>query len=400
MKSKRIRYGIKIYMLVDKGGKVLHINVFQGGSSGVTDPVLGITGTLVKGMVDDRFDSEQFNHLEIYMDNFFTGIPLALELLKKKIYITGTIQKGRLTKYLPHTFITQELTRGSTLIRHKDSVTIYKYHDKSILYLISTKGWGIQPVTYRSITHGRSLKRKRVGVSSSSSTSVSTSVPISFDGVTGAERSASGSSSSSIPTGGVLGGSSSTSLLVGSSVDDMKEEDYSIGVPEVVDQYNTYMGGIDQFDACRAHSTLFRASKRWNMKFFIYLLEVCVQTAWRLYREHGPPPKGPEGKERHIRYNRFKALLADELISLDVTAHTLCTGRSKRMCRVCLIDSIDGSGSSVVRTDRQLKRGNTLTHCSDQLICRRSAVCSDHLELFHSDVFKYRARRGRISSSN
>jgi hypothetical protein len=64
----------------------------------------------------------------------------------------------------------------------------------------------------------------------------------------------------------------------------------SVSCPESVQRYNSYMGGVDMFDARRKTYFCSRKSRTWWLRFFYFLLEAAVTNAYILYKESNLTP--------------------------------------------------------------------------------------------------------------
>lgn len=58
----------------------------------------------------------------------------------------------------------------------------------------------------------------------------------------------------------------------------------AIDVPQLIKQYNTFMGGVDRFDQNVACYRCNIRSKKWWFPFFVFGLEAAMQNAFQLYR--------------------------------------------------------------------------------------------------------------------
>lgn len=79
--------------------------------------------------------------------------------------------------------------------------------------------------------------------------------------------------------------------------------------PNIVCEYNTYMGGVDKLDQFLSYYTLCRKSTKWWKKVFFRLLELCVVNAFCIYNA-----KHPKFKESRRSHQKFREALIYELI--------------------------------------------------------------------------------------
>ncbi|KAF9419654.1 hypothetical protein HW555_003932 [Spodoptera exigua] len=105
IKSKRHKYGVKLYMLADPKWFVHRVHMYKGHS--------------------------------VYMDNFYNNVGLSEKLLLKKTYCTGTLANKR--KNNPKTVVMKKLLKGGVM-------NLYRYNGK----VISTEhSPGLLPVVNR-----------------------------------------------------------------------------------------------------------------------------------------------------------------------------------------------------------------------------------------------------------
>ena len=71
-------------------------------------------------------------------DNFYTSVPLARELLKRKTHLVGTVRTNR--KMLPADVTGAKLKVGETVARQSsDGIVIQKWRDRRDVLTLSTK---------------------------------------------------------------------------------------------------------------------------------------------------------------------------------------------------------------------------------------------------------------------
>lgn len=64
----------------------------------------------------------------------------------------------------------------------------------------------------------------------------------------------------------------------------------SVSCPESVQRYNSYMGGVDMFDARRKTYSCSCKSRKWWLRLFYFLLDAAVTNAYILYKESNHTP--------------------------------------------------------------------------------------------------------------
>ena len=84
------------------------------------DAQQGLAYNVVTSICHGLFDK---NH-RLFMDNFYTSVPLFLELLNRGMYAVGTVRRNR--KFLPKEIIsdaaTKALARGQSIYRRAGSL--------------------------------------------------------------------------------------------------------------------------------------------------------------------------------------------------------------------------------------------------------------------------------------
>ena len=97
MKAKIIKWGYKIWKVCDASSAyTLNLDVYPGAAEGKKEQ--GLAYSVVMKMMDQYLDK---NHV-VVMDNFFTSVPLFLDLLTRSTYACGTVRLKR--KFLPEEY--------------------------------------------------------------------------------------------------------------------------------------------------------------------------------------------------------------------------------------------------------------------------------------------------------
>jgi len=73
---------------------------------------------------------------ELFVDNFYTSIPLAKALLARKTLLCGTLRRGR--KHVPHSVVSAKLAKGEVIRRQNSQMVVLKWHDKRDVMMLST----------------------------------------------------------------------------------------------------------------------------------------------------------------------------------------------------------------------------------------------------------------------
>ena len=109
--GKRHKYGVKIYLLCSPNGYVYNAKIYCGKSTLNARSPYGHGETVVLTLADSLLDKGR----TVYVDNFYTSLPLAKELLKRKTLLCGTLRSNR--KYLPRDVVGTRLQRGEVVRR-------------------------------------------------------------------------------------------------------------------------------------------------------------------------------------------------------------------------------------------------------------------------------------------
>ena len=141
--SKRARFGIKLYQLCTSNGILLDFLVYHGnlapGLIAMEDGSL-ITERIPATLMQKY--SNKGHHL--FIDNYYTSIPLASYLLQNGTQVTGTIRDSR--KHFPIELKRMQLGKGEAAFYKANDIVIVKYRalkDRSIgkpkvVYVLST----------------------------------------------------------------------------------------------------------------------------------------------------------------------------------------------------------------------------------------------------------------------
>ncbi|CAH2013564.1 unnamed protein product [Acanthoscelides obtectus] len=130
IKSKRHKYGIKLFKLCSGTGYTYNIKIYAGKESGeritpegivtfLTQDIIGLGRTLVT-------------------DNWYTSLPLAKRMLDSNTHLIDTIRKNR--KGLPKEVVDKKLKKGEVAaMENKDGITLLKWKDQRDVLVLSTK---------------------------------------------------------------------------------------------------------------------------------------------------------------------------------------------------------------------------------------------------------------------
>lgn len=137
--KKPTKWGIRIYVLADaETGYVYSILPYYGSltTESLEKPELPVSSriplTLVKKLLDNISNAEGYH---LYTDRYFTSIPLANELLKLKVHLTGTVMPTR--KYLPAAIKKPKFSTKSTVAYKKENTLVLAWKSKRIVTFLS-----------------------------------------------------------------------------------------------------------------------------------------------------------------------------------------------------------------------------------------------------------------------
>ncbi|XP_071051462.1 piggyBac transposable element-derived protein 3-like [Onthophagus taurus] len=139
--GKPIRFGYKTWSICTRLGYLIHGELYQGASTGNTHPEFGVGGSVVLDLLS-RLPPANYS---LYMDNFFTSLPLLNELKKLGHDATGTIRENRVEKAPLND--KKEMKRGSyhQCTNVLSGITLVRYNDNNIVRVASTES-GVRPI--------------------------------------------------------------------------------------------------------------------------------------------------------------------------------------------------------------------------------------------------------------
>lgn len=85
--------------------------------------------------------------------------------------------------------------------------------------------------------------------------------------------------------------------------------------PDIVAQYNCHMGGVDLLDQLKSYYCYDRKSKRWWLRLFFHLLDLCVVNAFILYKHCYNINFHPPLVYRPKKQLAFRTELIDQLVN-------------------------------------------------------------------------------------
>ena len=128
--GKSHKYGCKLFKLCTVDGYTWNLEVYTGET--VRENSMGLSESVVVRLARDLLDKGA----TIFMDNYYTSIPLANYLLEKKTYMCGTARANR--KYLPTSVTQKKLKQGEIASASKDEIKVFNWKDKRNVLTVST----------------------------------------------------------------------------------------------------------------------------------------------------------------------------------------------------------------------------------------------------------------------
>ena len=129
--NKRHKYGIKLYEVTTDDGFILDVIVYTGKGTIVEEDSSHVQ-SVVKKLLKDFVEKGH----TVYLDNFYTSVPLAEYLFKKKTTLVGTIRENRKGNHKPT--MNTKLKKGEVVWKRKGPVLLTNWRDKRNVRMIST----------------------------------------------------------------------------------------------------------------------------------------------------------------------------------------------------------------------------------------------------------------------
>lgn len=225
MPIKPHKWGFKIFILSGStSGFCYCFEIFTGQENDaskrlLTEKDLGSSANVVVRLL--RMVPNDLNY-RVCFDNYFSSLPLIVELSKRGIRSVGTVRKNRLQNdKLPNETSIMSLPRGS-----------------SIEMTTNIENIEISNVTWRD-NKAVNLISDYVGTNP---------------------------------------------MQTVQRYDKKINKKISIDCPNIIKEYNSCMGGVDLLDSLIGRNKIKIRSKKWYMRIFYHLLDVTITNAWILYK--------------------------------------------------------------------------------------------------------------------
>lgn len=153
--NKRHRYGIKMYKLCTSLGYTWNLSIYVG--KDLVNRNLSASHNVVMKLIEGLLNDGRI----LYVDNFYTSIPLAHHLLQYKTHLVGTLRSNR--KYLPLAVMRAKLKKGEIIAKESpDGITVLKWQDKRDVKMLSTCHKGNDTVVVTNSNQRQVIKPKCV----------------------------------------------------------------------------------------------------------------------------------------------------------------------------------------------------------------------------------------------
>lgn len=110
--SKRHRNGIKLCTLCTENGYTWNASIYVGKDQ-TTDKTRLASYNVVMNLIEDLLKEGT----TLYVDNFYTSVPLAYKLLQLETHLVGTLRANR--KYIPKSVQDAKLRKGEIRKSHR-----------------------------------------------------------------------------------------------------------------------------------------------------------------------------------------------------------------------------------------------------------------------------------------
>ncbi|XP_034550067.1 piggyBac transposable element-derived protein 3-like isoform X2 [Notolabrus celidotus] len=214
--------GIKNFVCATADGIVLDFDVYQGADA-LLEQVEEPEGLGLGSLVIDRLCQTLHRGTKVYCDRFFTTIQGTERMMKKELYMTGTVMKSRVAaavQKLPTDKTMKMAGRGTSaeVTTEDGKMCIVKWYDN-------------KPVLMMSVVHGTQPEDT-------------------------CQRW------------------------------DKKLKQYvTVSRPSIVREYNFKMGGVDLVDRMISYYRMSVRTKKWTMRMLMHFTDLALANSWLLYRK-------------------------------------------------------------------------------------------------------------------
>lgn len=135
--TKRVRYGMKMYKLCDRAtGYTYAFMVYEGKDTQLHPPncpeYIGSSGKVVRQLLNPLLEKGY----HVYVDNFYSSLPLFRNLHRKNTPACGTVRTNR--KGFPQSLVNKKLRRGEAASLRNEEILAVKWRDRRDVYMLSS----------------------------------------------------------------------------------------------------------------------------------------------------------------------------------------------------------------------------------------------------------------------
>ncbi|XP_071063273.1 piggyBac transposable element-derived protein 3-like [Pseudochaenichthys georgianus] len=243
--------GIKNFVCATAYGIVLDFDLYQGKGALLEQVEEEEVGLGLGGLVLASLCQTLHRGTKVYCDRFFTSIRCVEQMMKKEMYITGTIMKNRLAgakEKLPSDKTMKNTGRGtsSELSTEDGKMCLVKWYDN-------------KPVLMMSVVHGTEPEDT-------------------------------------------------------CQCWDKKLKQYvTVSRPSIVREYNLKMGGVDLIDRMISYYRMSARTKKWTMQMLMHFTDLALANSWLLYRKDLAICAAP--KKSIMQFLEFRTEMATTLLA-------------------------------------------------------------------------------------
>ncbi|XP_034094388.1 piggyBac transposable element-derived protein 3-like [Gymnodraco acuticeps] len=243
--------GIKNFVCATADGIVLDFDLYQGKGALLEQVEEEEVGLGLGGLVLARLCQTLHRGTKVYCDRFFTSIRCVEQIMKKEMYITGTIMKNRLAgakEKLASDKTMKNTGRGtsSELSTEDGKLCVVKWYDN-------------KPVLMMSVVHGTEPEDT-------------------------CQR-----------------------------WDKKLKEYVTVSRPSIVREYNLKMGGVDLIDRMISYYRMSARTKKWTMRMLMHFTDLALANSWLLYRKDLAICAAP--KKSIMQFLEFRTEMAMTLLA-------------------------------------------------------------------------------------
>uniref|UniRef100_A0A3B4U452 PiggyBac transposable element-derived protein domain-containing protein n=2 Tax=Seriola dumerili TaxID=41447 RepID=A0A3B4U452_SERDU len=214
--------GVKNFVCATADGIVLDFDLYQGADA-LLEQVEEPEDLGLGSLVIDRLSQTLRPNTNVYCDQFFTSVQAVEHMMKKQMYVTGTVMRNRISAAVQKLPTDKEMKKDgrgtSAQVTTEDGkICVVKWYDN-------------KPVLMMSAVHGREPENT-------------------------CQRW------------------------------DKKQKRYvTIPRPSIIHEYNSKMGGVDLVDRMMSYYRMNGRTKKWTLRMLMHFTDLALANSWLLYRK-------------------------------------------------------------------------------------------------------------------